>query len=224
MIVTHPTDRQFPFEWPAWQPPAEDDGLAAIVGPGAPTGWADGLLARDGHARLVWAATGSELETAGLALLRRPGVRAVTMTRARSCPRRLKLALELAAHLADTRDGQAALTSFPRPAQPPGAVRIPHLLSVGFNGGTTDAVVWEVASVELARQWLGGQFPDQAFFEAHLDALLRLRAAARQGRIPTAAAPLTDLLHEQVLSIRLVYQHADRFQEVLRSGGDRLRR
>lgn len=206
----------FRLAWPPWQPPGVD-GLAAIVAPGASTAWADGLLARTGDGLVVWAATGTDPEAQGLARVRYPGVRAVTLTPARSDPRRVRLALELAINLTAARRNGACLTSWAPPVPPPGVVRIPHLVTVQRDGAVTDTVVWELAPLAVAQHWLGGPLPDQALFEAQLDALLRLRGAARRGQLPATAvaAGLTELIPDRDLSIRVVYEHAATFRALL---------
>lgn len=208
--------RLFRLGWPPWQPPGSD-GLAAVVAPGASTGWADGLLARTGDGLVVWAATGAQPEAQALARLRYPGVRAVTLTPARSDPRRVKLALELATELGTVREGGACLTSWAPPATPAGVVRIPHLVTIQRDGAVTDTAVWELAPLAVAQHWLGGPLPDQAFFEAHLDALLRLRGAARRGQLPASAvaAGVAELIPDRDLSIRVVYEQAATFRTLL---------
>lgn len=211
-----PSRRRFQLGWPPWQPPSAD-GLAAIVAPAASAAWADGLLARTADGLVVWAATGDEPEAQGLARRTYPGVRAVTLTPARSDPRRVRLALELAAELAAARGNGACLTSWTVPAPPSGVVRVPHLVTVQRDGTVTETVVWELAPLAVAQHWLGGPLPDQAFFETHLDALLRLRGAARRGQLPpgAVAAGLTDLIPDRDLSIRVVYEHAATFRALL---------
>ncbi|QSB13054.1 hypothetical protein JQS43_15510 [Natronosporangium hydrolyticum] len=214
------TTRQFPLVWPPWQPPGAD-GLAAIVAPTASIAWADGLLAREDERLVVWAPTGAEPESQALARLRYPGVRAMTLVPARSDPRWVRLALEYAVHLAAGRESDAlssaCLTSWSPPVTPSGVVRIPHLVTVARDDAVTDTVVWELTSTASAQHWLGGPLPDQHFFENHLDALLRLRAAARRGQLPVRAANagLVELLADAELSIQLVYQHAARFRRLL---------
>lgn len=235
MIVTRTADPHFHLAWPPWQPPGVD-GLAAIVAPGASTGWADGLLARDHDGLVVWAATGAEPEAQGLARLQYPGVRAVTLAPAKGDPRRVRLGLELAVRLATARhhDGltnqrtgvAACLTSWSAPAPPPGVVRIPHLITVQRDGTVSDLVVWELAPLATAQLWLSGPLPDQALFEAHLDTLLRLRGAARRGQLPATAvaAGLGELLRDRDLTIRLVYEHAALFRTLLAGSANGHRR
>jgi hypothetical protein len=216
-----PKRKFFRLAWPPWQPPSTD-GLAAIVAPGASTAWADGLLARDSDGLVVWAATGAEPEVQGLARLKYPGVRAVTLAPAKGDPRRVRLGLELAIYLADRRRNgdafePACLTSWSPPRVPTDGVRIPHLVTIQRDGVVTDTVVWELATLATAQHWLGGPLPDLAFFEAHLDTLLRLRGAARRAQLPATAvaAGLAGLLRDQDLSIRLVYEHAAMFRPLL---------
>jgi hypothetical protein len=211
--------RIFPLAWPRWQPPPRD-GVAAIVGPGAPITWADGLLAREDRRLVVWA-TATDPEQQGLNLLGQPGVQAAALATGRPDPRRVRLALEVAIDLAARREGGpaagACLTSWSLPAPPAGVVRIPHLITIGYSGGATDTVVWELAPTGLARSWLGGPLPDLSYFEARLDALLRLRGAARRGQLPGTAvsAGLAELLPDRDLSIRQVYGHPDLFRALL---------
>lgn len=221
MITARASAPRFTLSWPRWQPPSTT-GLAALVTPTASIRWADGLLARDGQRLVVFAATGREAETQALARLRYPGVQAVTLVPCRADPRWVRLALEVALSLATCRSPdlgryEACLTSYQRPTCPPGAVRIPHLVTVGRDESVTDTVVWELAPLPVAQQWLGGPLPDQWFFEHHLEALLRLRAALRCGRVPVRAlsARLTELVGDRELSIRLVYQHASWFRALL---------
>lgn len=215
-----PERRCYRLAWPPWQPPGAN-GLAAIVATGASTAWADGLLARDADGLVVWAATGTEPEAQGLARLQYPGVRAITFAPAKGDPRRVRLGLELAIHLAAGRNGagRACLTSWSPPAPPPGVVRIPHLISIQRDGAVVDRVVWELATLATAERWLGTPLPDLPFFEAHLDTLLRLRGAARRAQLAATAVALglADLLRDRDLSIKLVYEHAAMFRTLLAS-------
>lgn len=214
--------RVFPLAWPRWQPPPHD-GVAVIVRPDAPITWADGLLAREDGRMVVWATTATDPEQQGLTLLGQHGVEAAALATGRTDPRRVRLALEVAIDLAARREGGpaagACLTSWSLPTPPAGVVRIPHLVTIGYSGGATDTVVWELAPAALARSWLGGPLPDQSYFETHLDALLRLRGAARRGQLPGTAvsAGLAELLPDRDLSIRQVYGHPDLFRTVLGS-------
>ncbi|HLU45118.1 MAG TPA: hypothetical protein VKZ67_08895 [Natronosporangium sp.] len=221
MITARTSVPRFTLDWPRWQPPATT-GLAAFVSSTASVRWADGLLAREDGRLVVFAATGREAEPQALARLRYPGVQAVTLVPCRSDPRWVRLALEVALSLANCRSSElgryeACLTSYQRPSCPPGAVRIPHLVTVGRGTSVTDTVIWELTPVPVAQQWLGGPLPDLCFFEQHLEALVRLRGALRRGWVPVraAAARLPELLGNQELSIRLVYQHASRFRTLL---------
>lgn len=220
MIVAHRERPRYQLTWPRWQPPGRD-GLAALVAATTSTAWADGLLARDGGQLVVWAATPADPEDRALSRLHVPGVRAVTLVPARCDPRWVRLALEYADHLATARaDSEAhgaCLTSCTRPAVRPGAVRIPHLVTIERDGTVTDTVLWELTPHARAQRWLDGPLPDQRFFEAHLDHLLRLRSAARSGRLPprAVAAGLTELLADRELSIRIVYRHAAQFARIL---------
>ncbi len=220
MLVSRISVRQFPLAWPPWQPPPYD-GVAVVVSPGAPIAWADSLLARDNGQLVVWAGTGVEAERQGLSLLRQPGVRAAVLSSARSDPRRVGLALDVALYLTGDREDTAAagpcLTSWTPPEPPVDSVRIPHLVTAAYPGGVTDVVVWELAPIDVAQRWLGGPLPDQAFFESRLETLLRLRSAARRGQLPSTAvaAGLADLLPDRDLSIRHVYEHPELFRSLL---------
>jgi hypothetical protein len=212
-------ERRYRLAWPPWQPPGAD-GLAALVATGASTAWADGLLARDGDGLVVWAATGAEPAAQGLARLQYPGVRAITLAPAKGDPRRVRLGLELAIHLAAARSNgteAACLTSWSPPVPPAGVVRIPHLITIQRDGVVTDTVVWELATLASAEHWLRRPLPDLSFFEAHLDTLLRLRGAARRAQLPATAVAvgLADLLRDRDLSIRLVYEHPAMFRTLL---------
>jgi hypothetical protein len=129
----------------------------------------------------------------------------------------VRLALELAVDLTAARHNGACLTSWAPPGPPPGVVRIPHLVTIQRDGVITDTVVWELAPLAVAQHWLGGPLPDQAFFESRLEALLRLRGAARRGQLPATAvaAGLTELIPDRDLSIRVVYEHAATFKALL---------
>jgi hypothetical protein len=96
-------------------------------------------------------------------------------------------------------------------------VRVPHLVSIRLAGAVVDVVLWELMSAAYVPVWLGGPLPEQGFFEARLGGLLRLRAAARAGRLPVTAAGmrLTRLLCGRGLSIRLVYQRPGLFRALL---------
>lgn len=220
MLVSRATIRQFPLAWPPWQPPSRD-GVAVIVTPGSPIAWADSLLARDNGRLVVWTGTGADPEQQGLTLLAQPGVRAAVLCTGRTDPRRTGLALEVAVHLAGSREHGAAagacLTSWSPPAPPADSVRIPHLVTVAYPGGSSDAVVWELTTLDAAHRWLGGPLPDQPFFEAHLDTLLRLRGAARRGQLPgtAVAAGLADVLPDRDLTIQQVYEHSGLFKSLL---------
>src|SRR5690606_27446685 len=135
VLVSRTSVQQFPLAWPPWQPPPHD-GIAVVVSPGAPIAWADSLLARDNGRLVVWASTGVEAERQGLTLLRQPGVRAGVLSTARSDPRRVGLALEVALHLAGAREDTAAagpcLTSWSPPDPPMDSVRIPHLVTAAY--------------------------------------------------------------------------------------------
>jgi hypothetical protein len=222
--IPPPTADGLPRAWP-WPAGA---GLVALVDARAAVSWADALLARCGEGPLarcgeglvVWAATGAAPVRQAMATAGLPGVRAVVLAPAAGA-RPVAVALGFAAHLAVVRagagDGGGCVTSPTRPATPPGVVRIPHLLSVRRAGAVTDVVVWELMTAGRATGWLGGPLPEQRFFERHLAGLLRLRAAARTGRLPLTAAGtrLARLLGGRPLSIRLVYQRPRLFRALL---------
>jgi hypothetical protein len=99
-------------------------------------------------------------------------------------------------------------------------VRVPHLVTVSRGGYLSDAVVWEVLAPDAAERWLGCPVgaTDLGFVEGNLDALLRLRAAARDGRLPATAAAtrlLTVLPPGDELSIALVFQRSALFRAML---------
>jgi hypothetical protein len=136
------------------------------------------------------------------------------------------LALELACRLVERRgtaagrDADGCLTSWSAPVVPVGMLRVPHLVTVSRGGHVADAVVWEVLVPEAAERWLGcrASEDDLAFVEANLEALVRLRAAIRDGRLPAtaAAARLRSLLPgRDELTIALVYQRLGLFRALL---------
>lgn len=216
----------FDLTWPRWQPPP-GDGLVAIVAQrGAATlGWADALLARDDTGLYVWASHDGERERHALAVRELPAVRAVALASGGTDPRQVSLALAVAAWLRDRpgayrEPGESRLTSCSAPTPPPGAVRIPHLVSVRRSGRVTDTVVWELAPAAAAHWWFDPSESSQQFVEEHLDGLLRLRAAARTGRLPATAAAcrLSNLLTDRDLSSELVYQRLDLLRLLLKAG------
>jgi hypothetical protein len=100
-------------------------------------------------------------------------------------------------------------------------VRVPHLVTVWHGTVATDSVVWEVMPVPAARRWLGSPLPNLSFVEANLHRLVRLRTAARTGKLlPTAAAArlLSLLGPDRDLPIWLVYQRPDLFRALLPPG------
>jgi len=210
---------------PPWQVP-DEAGLLVLVEGGAGSGWADRLLARHDDGLLVWARAGVQPAGRAMATVDLPGVRAVVLALPGADVRMLALALRWAVHLSGVRaDGHGpgrCVTSPSRPAVPPEVVRIPHLVTARRPDGTVvDVVVWELMPAGRAESWLGAPLPDQPFVEAHLDRLLRLRAAVRAGRFPPTAAGsrLARLLAGRVLSIRFVYRRPDLFR-VLLTGPD----
>jgi len=127
------------------------------------------------------------------------------------------LTLALALHLADHRRHddhpvRPCLTSAIRPDPlPPDTVRIPHLVaSAADHHHLRDHVVWEVMTRRRAHAWLGTELPDQAWYEARLPDLLRLRACLRTPDVittSTAGRRLAESLTGQYLSIRFAYRH-----------------
>lgn len=213
----------FDLAWPRWQPPP-GDGLVAIVDQGGAStlGWADALLARDGTGLYVWASHDGERERHALAVRELPAVRAVAFASGGTDPRQVSLALAVASWLRDRRGeygeaGEPRLTSCSPPEVPHGAVRIPHLVSVRRSGRVVDSVVWELAPSTAAHWWFDHSASSQQFVEGHLEGLLRLRGAARTGRLPAtvAACRLANLLTDRDLSSELVYQRLDLFRLLL---------
>lgn len=213
----------FRWMWPRWQPPP-GDGLVAIAQQGQATlGWADALLTRRGSDLYVWAAVDAEPERYALDLIDRPGVVAATMAWDHADPRKVNLALEVAAWLASRRatdgtgvlPGSGCLTAWSPPATPPGVLRVPRLVTL-VNGSTvTDAVVWELLPAASLHERLG-ELPDLSFVESNLDVLIDFRAMLRAGRVP--ATPVTsrvlDLMEGDTyrdLSIELIVAHIDLF-------------
>jgi hypothetical protein len=197
--------------------PAEA-GLIGVVGCGAGTGWTDVVLGPFGDGVLVWAAAGTHLERQALATVGLPGVRGVVLVGVPGLSgRAVRVALEWAVLVAGRRGSGGCVTSVTRPVAPEGVVRVPHLVSVRLAGAVVDVVVWELMPVAYVPVWLGAPMPEQGFFEARLGGLLRLRAAARAGRLPATAAGmrLARLLGGRGLSIRLVYQRPVLFRALL---------
>jgi hypothetical protein len=211
---------------PPWQVP-DGTGLVVLVEGSASSNWADRLLARHGDGLLlVWVPAGVEPAARAVTTVDLPGVRAVVLALPGAEVRLLGLALRWAVHLSGVRvDGCGpgrCVTSTTPPAVPPGTVRVPHLVTARRPDGTVvDVVVWELMPAVRAGSWLGAPLPDRSFVEAHLDRLLRLRAAARTGRFPPTAAGsrLARLLAGRALSIRFVYRRPDLFR-VLLTGPD----
>lgn len=222
----------FDLTWPRWQPPP-GDGLVAVVAQGgaATLDWADALLARDDTGLYVWASHRGNRERHALTIRELPAVRAVALASGGTDPRQVSLALAVASWLRDRpgayressayrESGASRVTSCVPPAPPPAAVRIPHLVSVRRSGRLTDTVVWELAPAAAAHSWFDPSESSQQFVEAHLDGLLRLRAAARTGRLPATAAAcrLSHLLNDRDLSSELVYQRLDLLRLLLKTG------
>lgn len=131
------------------------------------------------------------------------------------------LALPFSRHLRDVRARRGLLGTWITAADRPETdervvVRVPHLVARFSNGVVTDSVVWEVLDAAAARRWLTDAVPE-ASFEEQLPALLRLRRAAREHRLPAtpAGAALGILLAQRYLSILLVYRHPRLFAELL---------
>lgn len=228
-VVSVLTMQQTEFRWvfPRWQPPP-GNGLVAIVSRAEATrGWVNSLLAIDGDRQWVWAGLGGEPEDRALEIVDRFGVAMASLAAAGTDVRRVCLTLQVAGWLsrqragagdAESRPARSCLTCCSAPAPPPGAVRVPHLVSVRHGGWVKDAVVWELMDATFARQWLGLP-PGWEFFESHLRRLLWLRAAVRVGRLP--ATPLARRLVQLIyacdadLSIEMVYRNDDLFRLLL---------
>ncbi|MEU7906381.1 hypothetical protein [Actinoplanes sp. NPDC049118] len=187
--------------------------------PGAHGRWAG----QSGAGSVIWSTPISDnvAEPAAIRLAVRPGVRTVTVVAGAADDSRCGLASAFAVHLAEVRaatflDG-VWITAVDRPGLRPGWVRLPHLVTTTTGGDLDDAVVWELMPAALVPRWLGAPLPDQAFVEAHLDALLALRRAARNGHLPATAEGrhLASLLRDRYLSLRLVYQHPHLFTALL---------
>ncbi len=207
-----------PLGQPAWalQP---GDGLVAAQDPNADLSWADQILAVHEHSVVLWAAVGTKPEQYGQRVLRRPGVRAVTLTPAGADPRLTAVGLRFATRLGVQRwssgdQALACLTCWSKPRPPEGWTRLPHLLSVDTGRGIHDTVIWELISEPDAVKWIGTSDPDFGFVEAHVDTLCALRAAARAGQLPAthAGQRLRGLLRQHDLTIRLVYRHTELFR------------
>jgi hypothetical protein len=134
------------------------------------------------------------------------------------------IALAFAEHLDAVRRSRGqpssgCVTAWTAPEVGAGRVRLPHLVTVRETPDRLrDAVVWEAMELDRARDWLGGELPDQRFFEDRLEALLELRRRARVGALPgTSAGRRLEALLEggRKLSILLVYRNAELFRELL---------
>lgn len=163
-------------------------------------------------------------ESAAIRLGGRAGVHTVSLVAATTDTARGALVSAFAEHLAEVRAGRLLhgvwITAASRPDPQPGWVRLPHLLTITADGGLDDTVVWELMPAAVVPRWLGGLLPDQSFIESRLDALLALRRAARDGRLPATVAGrhLAGLLRDRYLSLRLVYQHPQLFSALLPIG------
>jgi hypothetical protein len=211
--------QSFRWVWPPWQPPP-GEGLVAIANQADATlGWADALLARHGSDLYVWAAVGGEPLRHALDILDRPGVVAATMAWNHADPRKVSIALEVAAWLASQRAEshiRGCLTAWSPPAPPPGILRVPRLVTLLDGSTATDTVVWELLPDARLREGLGAPLPDLTLVESNLDALIEFRAMLRTGRVP--ATPVTARVLDLIaldghhdLSIELVIEHLDLF-------------
>ena len=227
MTAVAAAERRFALAWPRqWRRPPAIDGLLTVCVPcQAASRPADVLLTADERRSVVWSPAAAMPERQALARREQPGVRVVCLARVEAGYGRLGLAVQVASHLAvagTPRRGQPRplLVSPTKPGLCGTAVRIPHLVTAAITeSDTADVVVWELLDRGTAEEWFGGRLPDQTFIEEHLPGLLRLRAAARAGRMPDGAAGrrLGELLHgrELPLSITLVYRHLDVFGDLL---------
>jgi hypothetical protein len=191
-----------------------------VVDDGSPTDWAVGLLGRNPGGLVMWTPAETDAERQGLAVADRPGVRAASIASAQADPRLVALTLRVAGRLAAQRRDHAAacLTSWSRPDVPDRAVRVPHLVTLHRDDGQlVDVVVWELTRPQQLQRWLGRTEPDLELVERHLDRLVRLRTAARTGRLPatTAAMELTALLDGRGLTVEIVYRHPALFRVLL---------
>jgi hypothetical protein len=145
-----------------------------------------------------------------------------------------RLAETFREHLAQIRDrppGSAVLTSATRPEPSSrNLIRIPHLVTVYGPlaldlvpsmigpGPVADTVIWEVMPRSEVCGWLGGRLPDQRFVEDHLDELLTLKRAVREGSTPDSLAVrelAVILAAGRYVSIRLIYQHDPLFRRLV---------
>ncbi|MGH3712141.1 MAG: hypothetical protein ACRDT4_01545 [Micromonosporaceae bacterium] len=95
-------------------------------------------------------------------------------------------------------------------------VRLPHLVATTDGTTVADVVIWEVLRTDRAERWLGRPLPARGF-EDRLDGLLTLRRRARDGTLgPAAGRRLGRVLADRYLSIRLVYEHPDLFDDLTR--------
>jgi len=222
------TGQQCEFRWglPQWQPPS-GTGLVAVVPVGEATvGW-DCLLARTDAVHYVWVGLGDDPERRAWEFAAVRGATTACLAVGHTDVRQVDLALQVAGWLLRRRASPDAkgstvpgvcLTASSRPALPEGKVRIPHLVSVRRGPKVHDTVVWELADRALARGHVRLPANPEAF-ESHLSALLALRSAARERRLPMTplARHLLDLLDANGgdLSIELVYANATLFHSLL---------
>lgn len=202
--------------FPRWQPPSGNGLVASVTEAEATRGWVQSLLAVEGGDQVVWAGLGGQPERQARRIAASYSLSAATLVAGRADSRGLWLALQVAVRLSQQRatDEKAGscLTCWSPPALPPGTVRVPHLVSVRQGAVVTDTVVWELTDVGAARRHVGLPV-GWGHFESHLRTLLRVRAAAREGRL--AATPLCRRLAELTrerdneLSIEVVYRHAE---------------
>ena len=175
--------------------PAEQGGMVATI---------------DAAARWLAART-PEREVA--AVTSWPRVTSVSLVAPGTDPGRAGLALRFAEHLAHLRRGRPDLggvfiTAADRPMPPRGWVRLAHLVAFAAPD-PVDELVWEILPRGRARRWLGRRPPRRCFVEAHQPGLVRLRQAARTGRLADTPAGdhLAAALHGRELSTEFVYRH-----------------
>ncbi|NJC74091.1 hypothetical protein HC031_30905 [Planosporangium thailandense] len=218
MVTVTPLREHYfgPADLPTLRTPAAGLIVGGDVGDQSGAVWAGA-----GHRlRLWWLPAVTDLRADAAVRLRdRPGVQTITVHDGR--PDRLALAAAFSAHLAAVRSRRHLpgvwITATDRPQLADGTLRLPHLVAVVAGvDQVRDVVVWELIRTTDAVRWLGAPVPDLPV-EDHLPALLRLRAAHREGRFPDtpAARQLAALLDRRYLSIRLVYQHPDLFTQLL---------
>ncbi|MEU6718358.1 hypothetical protein ABZ897_43405 [Nonomuraea sp. NPDC046802] len=134
------------------------------------------------------------------------------------------LALAFAQHLHEVRRRRelygACVTSPSKPPLPRGNLfRVPHLVTMQEpqRGCWSDTVVWEVMTRDRIRAWLGQPSQVLAGLEEQVPALLALRGAVRENRLPDTpdAQKLRNVLQKRYLSIRLVLEHRPLFDALI---------